>query len=440
MSAHVTRDLPRRADVVVVGAGLAGLSAAVRLLGADSAARSAEVVLLEAADAPGGRIRTDVVDGFQLDRGFQLYNPAYPQGRVMFDHESLELRPFTAGVRVRTDEGWAELADPRRAPSLAWASMRAPVGSTLDKARFAAYAGRAAVASPRSIESAADVSMLDALADAGIGKSLLESTLRPFLSGVFLEDQLATSRRFGDFVLRSFARGTPSVPAAGMQALPEQLAARLPAGVMHLNTPVTGVESRSDELVVRTAHGDITSGVVFIATNSRVAEELVPGFVGPATHSVTTWYHVPDGDSEALADGRGILTVDGRGPGRGPVVNTVPLTHAAPEYAPAGAALVSSSALGLHPDPEAETAVRAHLAELYGVDTAGWELLATYPIPDALPAMTPPFEVRRTLTPGAAAPGVLVAGDHRDTSSIQGALASGRRAAEQIAAMLVKKN
>lgn len=431
--------LPRTADVVVIGAGLAGLAAAVRLMSPEAGPRApgdTEVLVLEASDAPGGRIRTDVAHGLTFDRGFQLYNPAYPQGRAMFDHDALQLRPFTAGVRVRLDDGWAEVADPRRDPGLAWSSLRAQVGSLAAKLRFGAYATGKVIDSAREIESSADVSMAAALESAGIGAELIDTTIRPFLTGVFLEPDLATSRRFGDLVLRSFVRGTPSVPASGMQALPEQLAARLPDGVLRLSTAASAISTDGDRHVVATAQGPIRARVVLVATSSTAAESLLPGFSGPPTNTVTTWYHVADCPADALAGNRPILTVDGRGRGQGPIVNTVPITHAAPEYAPPGTVLVSSSALGLHPDADAERAARAHLAELYGVSTSGWELAACYPVEDALPAMTAPFEVRRTLSPAGAPRGVLVAGDHRDTSSIQGALASGRRAAERISDLL----
>jgi predicted NAD/FAD-dependent oxidoreductase len=145
---------------------------------------------------------------------------------------------------------------------------------------------------------------------------------------------------------------------------------------------------------------------------------------------VTTWYHLADVPAEALTDGQPVLTVDGGH--RGPLVNTVAISHAAPGYAPGGRVLVSSSALGLH-DDAAEPAVRDHLAALYGVPTRGWEHVRTYPIAHALPAMPPPHDFRR---PVERADGVFVCGDHRDSSSTQGAMVSGRRAAEAVLASL----
>jgi predicted NAD/FAD-dependent oxidoreductase len=149
--------------------------------------------------------------------------------------------------------------------------------------------------------------------------------------------------------------------------------------------------------------------------------------VAPAARSVTTWYYRPDCAPAELADGEAVLTLDGSG--RGPLVNTVVLSHAAPDYAPPDSALIAASALGAWDTPEQDNAVRDHLAWLYGRPTQGWELIASYPIRYALPAMPVPFNLQR---PVRTAEGIYVAGDHRDTSSIQGALVSGRRAAQAL--------
>lgn len=407
-------------SVVVVGAGLSGLAAArhLRRSGVD-------VLVVEGSDAVGGRIRTDVVDGFRLDRGFQLYNPAYPEGRRVLDYYALDLRTFVAGARVvlrpRGRRHVARVADPRREPSWAISSLVARLGSPVSTTRFGAYAASRALRSPDSLRAEPDITAAEALRRAGADRQLMERLLRPFLSGVFLESDLTTSRRFLDLVLRSFVRGTPGVPALGMQRIPEQLAA---GTEIRTDTPVAQVSSRS---VTTADGGTLAADAVIVATDPATAQRLVPGVRAPAPRSVTTWYYRPDGDPARLADGEAVLTLDGAR--RGPVINTVVLTHAAPEYAPPGSALVSASALGVRPSSAHEVAVRDHLGWLYGVPTSRWELIATYPIPYALPAMPVPLDMRRPVrTPS----GVYVAGDHRDTSSIQGALVSGRRAAEAV--------
>lgn len=405
--------------VVVVGAGLSGLAAARHL-----SLHGVDVTVLEGSDAVGGRVRTDIVDGYRLDRGFQLYNPAYPEGARVLDHRALDLRPFIAGARIVVNRGGRRrverVADPRREPSWAVPSLLARIGSPLSLARFGAYVVSRAVRSVESLHRDPDVSSEQALRAAGADRQLMERVLRPFLSGVFLESELSTSRRFLDVVLKSFVRGTPGVPGKGMQRIPEQLAAGLD---VRFGQRVSSASARSVDVTGGDVH---RADAVIVATDPTTAGRLADVPV-PVGRSVTTWYYRPTCAPQDLADGQAVLVLDGEG--RGPLVNTVVLSHAAPEYAPAGSALVSASALGLQDDAAQENAVRAHLEWLYGVPTVDWELIARYPIPYALPAMESPFEFTR---PVRTANGLYVAGDHRDTSSIQGALVSGRRAAAAV--------
>lgn len=261
-----------------------------------------------------------------------------------------------------------------------------------------------------------------ALLAAGVDPALLETVLRPFLSGVFLEDGLATSRRFLDLVLTSFVRGIPTVPSAGMQAIPEQLHRAMPPGTVRLGETVHAIRPGA----VSTERGEITARAVIVASDPRTAATLIPDLSIPVGRDVTTYYYVADGEAGLLAGGEPILVVDGRA-NRGPVVNTVVMTHAAPTYASRERTLVAASVLGMRTSAEDELGVRNHLAQLYGVGTRGWELAGTYAIPYALPAMEVPLTIRQPVDLG---DGLIVAGDHRDTASIQGAMVSGRRAAD----------
>lgn len=382
-------------------------------------------MVLEGSDAVGGRVRTDIVDGYRLDRGFQLYNPAYPEGARVLDHQALDLREFIAGARIVVDSGGRRrvqrVADPRREPSWAVPTLRARIGSPVALARFGGYVLSRAVKSVESLSRDPDVTSGEALRRAGADRDLMERVLRPFLSGVFLESELSTSRRFLDVVLKSFVRGTPGVPALGMQKIPEQLAAGLDVRFGHR---VALASARSVEVADGDSH---RADAVIVATDPQTAGSLIPEVDVPVGNSVTTFYYRPTCAPEELADGQAVLVLDGAG--RGPLVNTVVLSHAAPDYAPAGSALVSASALGLRRDEAEESAVREHLQWLYGVPTTDWELIGSYPIPYALPTMAVPFEFQR---PVRTVGGVYVAGDHRDSSSIQGALVSGRRAAAAV--------
>ncbi len=404
-------------DVVVVGGGLAGLACARRL-----AAAGVTVTVLEAGDAVGGRVRTDVVDGFRLDRGFQVLNPSYPALARTVQMDRLRLRPFLPGLMVAVGDARHLVADPRRYPRGLVSTLRAPVGSLAGKVRLATMALQVVRRAPDEPPSQGETTTAEALAQRGLDATTVERLLRPFLSGVFLEPDLVTSSRFFDLVLRSFVAGAPGVPEQGMQALPDEVARPLPAGTVRLSHPVREVAPGR----VVTEHGTLRCRAVVVATDPNAAGGLLPGFPPPPMRGVTTWYHaVPAGD--APLGGRPVLLVDGDR--RGPVVNSVVLSAAAPSYAPQGAALVSSSVLGTGDGVPEERAVLTHLAAMYGASTADWRLVRRVEVPAALPAMPPPLPLRK---PVRFADGLYLCGDHRDTGSIQGALVSGRRAASAV--------
>ncbi len=399
-------------DVVVVGAGLAGLRAAQVLT-----RRGLDVVVLDGADRPGGRMTTDIVDGFRCDRGFQVLNTSYPALVAAADLDALRLAPFEPGAAIRgTDGRLHTLANPVRRPSLAWATATDGLLPALDKAKLVAWTARVLATPPSRTARKTGRSAAEDFAAAGLGGPVIERFLRPFLSGVLGESALSTSAAFVRLVWRSFALGTIAVPAQGMGALPAQLATALPAGVLLLGRQVTAVRRGT----VHTDDGPVTARAVLVATDPVTAGELLPGLDVPPMHALTTFFHVPP----TAPAGRPILHLDATG---GPVANTVVLTAAAPGYSPDGRALVSSTVLGV--GNLTEDAVRRELARIYGVCTDDWAHLHTAEVPRALPAFPAGRAVRRPVDLGE---GVFVAGDHRDTPSTQGALVSGRRAAEAV--------
>ncbi len=404
-----------RCDIAVVGAGLAGLAAARQV-----AIHGVDVRVIEAADDVGGRVRTDVVDGFLLDRGFQLYNPAYPEAARVLDHDALALTPLTPGVMVAVGGSHARLGDPRRLPGWTADAASPRTGSLTSKARFARYAWSCSRESIDDVLAREDKPSSVALRATGIDARLYDRVLRPVLTGVFLESELRTSRHFLDLTLRSFVRGRPSLPARGMRAIPYQLRDALPEGTVTLDHRVQRVGTG----VVEYDGGTLEARAVIVATDGTTASTLVPALATPRWNSVTTWYFVAPAGT-AITDGLGVLVLDGDA--SGPVINAVALSNALASYSPDTRVLVSASVLGAETGGDHEARVRAHLQRMLGVSTTTWEMIGVYPIGHALPAMLPPFAVRRPVSVG---DGLFVAGDHRDTSSIQGAMVSGRRAAD----------
>ncbi|CAN5249063.1 NAD(P)/FAD-dependent oxidoreductase [soil metagenome] len=417
------------ADVVVVGAGLAGLRCATELLRAGH-----EVIVLEAAEEVGGRIRTDRVDGFQVDRGFQLLNPAYPAVRRWVDTGALRLGTFEAGVAALTDERLLRLCHPLRAPGLLAATVRGVAGSARDLPGVARWL-RPLVHRPgtRHLEAVTrrpDLSLADSLDLAGVDGTL-RRVLERFFAGVLLDDTGSSSAAFARLLAATFAAGDPGLPAAGMQALPHQLAALLGVRV-RLGVAARRLDARCSEFVFATDDGHLRSRHVVVATGPVEAATLASLPAVPMHGVVTHWYATQDEPTTHR-----VLHVDARPRPTGPLVNTAVITHAAPTYAPPGWHLIEASAL-LGPDRPrpSEPAMRRHAAELLGPGAAGfadWQSIARHEVPHALPAQSVPLAVAQ---PVVLDNGVVVCGDHRDTASIQGALVSGHRAARNVAARL----
>jgi len=257
-------------NTIVVGAGLAGLSCA-----ADLAAAGTAVTVLEASDGAGGRMRTDRRDGFLLDRGFQVFNTSYPQVRRRVDLRALQLSPFTPGMLLHTPAGRVRFADPTRRPGDQGDLVRGRLAGPGGLAALAGLSARDLLLPARLLKREPDRSTLAMLAGARIPGELVERMFRPFLAGVFLEDQLETSGRFFHLVWRSMLRGTLCLPRRGIQAVPEQLSAALPPSTVRLETPVRELTSAG----VRLADGrELPAGAVVVATGAAAAEALLPGW------------------------------------------------------------------------------------------------------------------------------------------------------------------
>ncbi|MGI5447173.1 NAD(P)/FAD-dependent oxidoreductase [Streptomyces sp. CA-243310] len=412
----------RQGNVIVVGAGLAGLTCAL-----DLARAGVRVRVLEASDGVGGRMRSDLRDGFVLDRGFQVFNTAYPQVKRRVNLRDLRLRPFTPGVLTHMpDGGRVRFGDPTRRPGDATALLtgrRVPVRGL---AGLGALTAVDTLAPVRALRTLPERTTRRELARWGVGDALVDAFMRPFLAGVFLEDDLETSSRMFHLTWRSMIRGTLTLPSNGIGAVPEQLAAGLPEGCLELGARVSAVSGAGVVLADGSAHE--ATGVV-VATDTACASALVPALGEPrATRTVTTHYHAtptsPLREPTLLVDSRRRF------------LNTCVLTEVAPGYAVDGRALVSTSVLG-DDTPEGRSALVSVLSEVYGTDATRWQAVAAVTVPGALPAMPPPWPLSRTTR---VEDGVYVCGDHRATGSVQGAMASGTRAARELLADLAARS
>lgn len=406
-------------DVIVVGAGLAGLRAATRL-----AEAGRDVVVLEAHDAVGGRERTDIVDGFRLDLGFHVLNPAYPAVRRWVDIDALALRRFPVAVGVRLDDRVVRLAHPLRHPGLIAATLRSGLVRPADVAALARWVGPTLVTATAAKRGG--VTLDEAWDRAGLRGPLREAVLEPFLAGVLADDRQQSSDAFVRLLVRSFALGRPGVPAAGIGALPAQLAdtARRAGAGVRLSHRVVSTRRRAHGWHVGIEGQDaVTARTVIIATGLDPSLDVSL----PERRGLQTWWFAAD----RAPGGDAALRVDGRR--RGPIVNTAVMTNTAPSYAPRGQHLIQATCV--MPSEATEDDIRRQLAEIWEADTRPWRLLRRDDIAGALPAQDPPLRLRR---PVRLDDGRYVAGDHRDTASIQGALVSGQRAAEAVLADLAR--
>lgn len=404
--------------VLIVGGGLAGLACALRLHEA-----GARPFIFERSDGIGGRVRTDQLDGFLLDRGFQVFLDGYPEAGDLLDKESLDLRAFRPGALVYRTSGMVRMMDVFREPRHLIESALASVGSLVDRLRVARLRWRLMRLATEEIAAHEDLTTESYLRRAGFSPRMIDEFFRSFYGGVFLERELQTSSRMFEFTFKMFSQGSATLPARGMGEIPRQLAARLPQGTLRLGAQVTEIQPGSITL----QSGDQFQGdVVVVATDATTAAGLVSGGVTaePVWRSVTCLYF--DAARSPLCEA--IIALNGTGSG---LVNNVCVpSDLAPDYAPPGRALVSVSVLGLVEAVELEARVLAELEGWFGRRVREWRHLRTYRIERALPEQAPGTGFTG---PGfRKEAGVYLCGDHLWSASIEGAIKSGLRTADAI--------
>lgn len=411
-------------DVIIIGGGLAGLVCARKLSEAGFSCR-----LLEASDDIGGRVRTDEVDGFLLDRGFQVFLTAYPEAKTVLDYDDLDLCPFEPGAISWFGGRFHRMSDPWRRPQHVLATAFSSSATLADKLRIAKFRKDTIKASLDEIYDRNEQPTIELLRERGFSEVIIERFFRPFLGGVFLDGELQTSSRMCEFVFRMFSLGDAAIPRNGMRAIPKQLASQLPADVIRTNATVAAIHKQQ---VVLQSGEQLFARAIVVATAAPRARKLLGDSRPAEGRSVNCLYFA---SPEPLIK-EPILALNGDG--NGPINNLCVPSQVSPNYAPKNQSLISVTVLGQrNGDNALQTEVLSQLERWFGPIATSLRHLKTYHISYALPAQPPP-----ALQPVAKATrhdsGVFVCGDHCDTGSINGAMASGRRTAKSVIATLQK--
>jgi len=410
------RDRMSEPDVLIVGAGLAGICCARTLQRHGVGFR-----ILEASDAIGGRVRSDRQDGFILDRGFQVLLTAYPEALDQLDYEALALRPFLAGAIIRYHGHFLRLSDPAREPGALLNNLFSPVGSLLDKYRLWRLRYDVEHASIEDLFEAPETTTLQALRQRGFSERMLETFLKPLIGGMLLDSKLTVSSRLFQFVFKMLIEGDAALPAQGIGAIPAQLAQGLPPDSVQLNTRVRSVSRRE---VVLESGDALTARAVVVATEGSEAARLLGLGHTINSRSVSVLYFA----AKDPPFGEPMLVLNGGS--RGPANHLCVPNLVQPSYAPPGEWLVSTTVLGwpTSDDKLLINTVRVQLRRWYGLVAHEWRLLRLYRIRDAHPVVYPlDWQQAPRLETG-----LYCCGDHRALPSFQGAMESGRLAAEAL--------
>lgn len=417
--------------VVVVGGGLSGLCCARTLQRA-----GVEAHIFEASDGVGGRVRTDIVANCRLDRGFQVLFTAYPAVRQELDLKALNLQYFDSGAVIFWRGQSYGMADPMKQPSQLVESALSPLITVGDKMRMLRMQREIRKVSLQEISEYPDMSMDDYLREYGFSDKFMNRFIRPFFAGIFLDYGLQTSVRMFGFVWKMLVEGRTAVPEKGMGAIPRQIAKDLPPDSVHLNSPVAELVREGGRVTgIRLENGETAEAdAVVVATDAEVAARLTGLRLSTEHRSSTCLYFLVP---KPLSGSKSIMLFaepNAHAEGQAIVNNAAMMSNVAPSYVTKGKCLLSVTVLGDSRLPNEELMRRAkgEIAPHFPKSNADeWQLIQVYRVPWA--QYRQPTGIFDRLPPTETeTPGLFLGGEITVSSSLDGALASGQRAAAAV--------
>jgi protoporphyrinogen oxidase len=412
--------------ITIIGAGISGLTTAVYLH-----QKGFEIQILEATERAGGRIKTDIVNGFRLDRGFQVLLTEYPETKALLDYKKLNLKPFLPGAKVLYDGGIFEIADPFRRPSALLSTIFAPVGTLKDKMNTFFLKNKLVKRSVSAIFNQPETTTLHKLKEYGFSKKMIERFYQPFFAGIFLENKLSTSSNMFDFVMKMFSQGNAALPALGMEEIPKQLVSKLPENSIIYNCKVLNIDNNK----IYCENGQFyETDTIIIATE---ATSFASNYVlksKQAYNQVTNVYF----EAQKVPLNKALVVLNASSNKKW-VDNLTVMTNISKEYASSDKVLIAVSCNGI---PEIEDVILAQnmkneLQTWFGKEVLEWNMIQAYRIKYALPNQ----ESVRNEVPNSEIQindNLFICGDHLLNGSINAAMKSGRLVAELIASKAEK--
>ncbi len=405
-------------DVIIIGAGLSGLSAAIYLH-----RQGRKVLILEASDRAGGRVKTDLYEGFLLDRGFQVLLTAYPEAIELLNYKDLQLKKMLPGATVLYDGGTFEIADPFRRPKALFNTLFAPVGTLRDKINTLWLKNKLQKMTIDAIFAQPEQSTFQQLLDYGFSQKMIKRFYTPFLSGIYLENHLTTSNRMFDFVMKMFSDGDVAIPAFGMEEIPKQLVSLLPKSSILYHKKVSVIEGNTLTLEDGTI---FEANQILIATNANeLTKQFLPNIKTTAQKVTNVYFEAKKAPSKKA------IVILNASSNKKWVNNLTVISNVSKAYAPIGKVLISVSYNGLAAVEDFELAenIKKELEQWYGNQVQDWKMIKTYRIDYALPIQDsvkndiPISEIKISDT-------LFICGDHLLNGSINAAFKTGRLAAE----------